>query len=121
MLAHTQTTKTISLENYGIRNATVHYQLSPEELHYDTLEHGLGTETNSGALAINTGAYTGRSPKDRFIVKDEITRDKVWWGDINIPFDAAKFDKLYDKVANYLSDKEIYTLDAYACAEENYR
>ena len=121
MLAHTQTTKTISLENYGIRNATVHYQLSPEELHYDTLEHGLGTETNSGALAINTGAFTGRSPKDRFIVKDEITRDKVWWGDINIPFDAAKFDKLYDKVANYLSDKEIYTRDAYACAEEKYR
>jgi phosphoenolpyruvate carboxykinase (ATP) len=121
MDVHTQTTKTISLEKYGIKNARVHYQLSPEELHYDTIEHGLGTETISGALAINTGEFTGRSPKDRFIVKDEVTRDKVWWGDINIPFDAAKFDKLYNKVAEYLSDKEIYARDAYACAEEKYR
>ena len=121
MDVHTQTTKTISLENYGIKNARVHYQLSPEELHYDTIEHGLGTETNSGALAINTGEFTGRSPKDRFIVKDEVTREKVWWGDINIPFDPDKFDKLYAKVATYLSGKEIYARDAYACAEDKYR
>lgn len=121
MEVHTQTTKTISLKKYGIKNARVHYQLSPEELHYDTIEHGLGRETSSGALAINTGEFTGRSPKDRFIVKDEVTRDKVWWGNINIPFDTAKFDKLYNKVAEYLSDKEIYARDAYACAEEKYR
>lgn len=121
MDVHTQTTKTISLEKYGIKTNRVHYQLSPEELHYDTIEHDLGTETNSGALAINTGKFTGRSPKDRFIVRDEVTRDKVWWGDINIPFDADKFDKLYAKVASYLSDKEIYTRDAYACAEDEYR
>ena len=55
MDVHTQTTKTISLEKYGIKTNRVHYQLSPEELHYDTIEHDLGTETNSGALAINTG------------------------------------------------------------------
>ncbi|OEY73345.1 phosphoenolpyruvate carboxykinase (ATP) [Salegentibacter salarius] len=121
MDVHAQTTKTISLENYGIKNARVHYQLSPEELHYDTIEHGLGTETKSGALAINTGEFTGRSPKDRFIVKDEVTREKVWWGDINIPFDSDKFDKLYTKVATYLSGKEIYARDAYACAEDKYR
>jgi len=121
MDVHAQTTKTISLENYGIKNARVHYQLSPEELHYDTIENGLGTETNSGALAINTGEFTGRSPKDRFIVKDEVTREKVWWGDINIPFDSDKFDKLYTKVAAYLSGKEVYARDAYACAEDKYR
>ncbi|MBZ9728138.1 phosphoenolpyruvate carboxykinase (ATP) [Salegentibacter sp. JZCK2] len=121
MDVHSQTTKTISLEDYGIKNARVHYQLSPEELHYDTIEHNMGVEANSGALAVNTGKFTGRSPKDRFIVKDEVTREKVWWGDINIPFDAVKFDRLYNKVAEYLSDKEIYTRDAYACAEEKYR
>ncbi|SKB54465.1 phosphoenolpyruvate carboxykinase (ATP) [Salegentibacter holothuriorum] len=121
MDVHTQTTKTISLEKYGIKTTRVHYQLSSEELHYDTIEHGLGEETNSGALAINTGVFTGRSPKDRFIVKDEVTRDDVWWGDINIPFDADKFDKLYTKVATYLSDKEIYARDAYACAQDEYR
>ncbi len=62
-----------------------------------TIEKGQGVEASSGALAVNTGEFTGRSPKDRFIVKDSITKDKVWWGDINIPFDPEKFDALYDK------------------------
>lgn len=120
MFANTQITKTISLEDYGIKNAKVHYQLSPEKLHKLSIEKNLGVETKSGALAINTGKFTGRSPKDRFIVKDEVTKDKVWWGDINIPFDADKFDKLYDKVTEYLSGKEVYARDAYACADTDF-
>lgn len=63
----------------------------------------------------------GRSPQDRFIVKDAITEDKVWWGNINIPFESDKFDALYKKVTNYLSGKEIYVRDSYACADPNYR
>ena len=78
-------------------------------------------ELKSGALSVSTGEFTGRSPLDRFIVKDAITEDKIWWGDINIPFDSNKFDKLYDKVVNYLSDKEVYARDCYACADDNYR
>ena len=58
---------------------------------------------------------------DRFIVKDGITEDKVWWGDINIPFDADKFQKLYDKVTDYLSNKEVFVRDSYACADEDYK
>ena len=121
MVDNTQITKTISLEDYGIKNARVHYQLSPEELQKKTIELGQGVESSFGALAVNTGEFTGRSPKDRFIVKDEITEDKVWWGDINIPFDPEKFDSLYNKVTNYLGDKEIFARDAYACADDNYR
>ena len=121
MFANTQITKTISLEEYGIKDATLHYQLSPKELHRITIEKGQGVETSSGALAVNTGKFTGRSPKDRFIVKDEVTKDQVWWGDINIPFEPKKFDQLYKKVADYLSGKEIYARDAYACAEDKYR
>ncbi len=121
MVENTQVTKTISLEDYGIRNSTVHYQLSPEELHEETLRLGQGVESSMGALAVNTGKFTGRSPKDRFIVKDEITKDKVWWGDINIPFEPEKFDKLYKKLVSYLSEKNIYVRDAYACADEDYR
>jgi phosphoenolpyruvate carboxykinase (ATP) len=60
-------TKTISLESLGITGATVRYQLSPEELHNLTIEKGQGVETSTGALAINTGTFTGRSPEDRFI------------------------------------------------------
>ena len=121
MLAKKPVTKTIALDQYGIKGAEVRYQLSPEELHEITIEKGQGVEASSGALAVNTGEFTGRSPKDRFIVKDEITEDKVWWGDINIPFDPEKFDALYEKVVEYLSGKEIFARDSYACADEKYR
>ncbi|WP_053971099.1 phosphoenolpyruvate carboxykinase (ATP) [Mangrovimonas sp. ST2L15] len=121
MANYTQTTKTISLEPYGIKNAQVNYQLSPEELQEVTIENGQGVETANGTLAVNTGEFTGRSPKDRFIVKDAITEDKVWWGNINIPFDSDQFQKLYDKVVDYLSGKEIFVRDAYACADPNYK
>ncbi len=111
----------ISLKSYGITHSNIHYQLSSEALHELTLERQMGRESSSGALAINTGEFTGRSPKDRFIVKDSITQDKIWWGDINIPFEPAKFDALYDKVIAYLNEKELYVRDCYACADHNYR
>ena len=121
MVDHTQITKTISLESYGIKNAKVQYQLSSEELQEATIAKEQGVETSNGTLAVNTGEFTGRSPKDRFIVKDSITEDKVWWGDINIPFSSDKFQKLYDKVTDYLSNKEVFVRDSYACADDNYK
>ena len=121
MLSNNVTSKTFSLSDYGIKKADFHYQLSPEELHQITIDKDMGVEANSGALAVNTGEFTGRSPLDRFIVKDEITENEVWWGNINIPFDKDKFDALYKKVAQYLSDKELYVRDAYACADQDYR
>jgi len=114
-------TKTVSLRKYGITKAAVAYQLSPSKLQKITLEKNMGREASSGALSVNTGEFTGRSPLDRFIVKDEITSDNVWWGDINIPFEQAKFDALYDKVIAYLNEKELYVRDCYACADQNYR
>jgi len=111
----------VSLENYGINHKNLKYQLSSAELHAITLEKAMGKESSSGAIAVNTGEFTGRSPMDRFIVKDKITDEKVWWGDINIPFQPSKFDALYDKVIDYLNDKELYVRDCYACADANYR
>lgn len=113
--------KSISLENMGIKNATVHYQLSPDELHDISLQKGLAVEDSMGALAINTGEFTGRSPQDRFIVKDSITQDEVWWGKINLPFSPEKFDALYEKVVTYLSSKELYVRDSYVCSDPKYR
>ncbi|MGS2762708.1 phosphoenolpyruvate carboxykinase (ATP) [Sinomicrobium sp. M5D2P9] len=121
MINNTLNTKTISLEAYGIKDARVRYQLSPQKLHEITISKGQGKEASSGALAINTGEFTGRSPKDRFIVKDDITKDKVWWGNVNIPFDEDRFERLYQKVAKYLSGKEVYARDCYACADPDYR
>ena len=115
------TSKSISLESLGIKNSNVHYQLSPGELQDLTVKLGQGVEASSGALAINTGEFTGRSPLDRFIVKDSITQDKVWWGKVNIPFESSKFDALYDKVIKHLDGKDIYVRDSYVCADDNYR
>ena len=117
----TTSKRSISLKAYGITHTNFKYQLTPDELHEITIEKGMGREASSGALAINTGEFTGRSPKDRFIVKDEVTQDKIWWGDINIPFASEKFDSLYNKVISYLNEKELYVRDCYACADHNYR
>ncbi len=121
MASYNLITKTISLIDYGITNNRIHYQLAPEELHEISIKKGMGREASSGALAVNTGEFTGRAPKDRFIVKDEITANKIWWGDTNKPFDPEKFDALYEKMIRYLNDKELYVRDCYACADPDYR
>lgn len=117
----TLVTKTISLKKYGIVTPLVNYQLIPEDLHEITVDKKMGVETTSGALAVNTGTFTGRAPKDRFIVKDQITNDKVWWGDVNQPFLPEKFDALYDKMVAFLSYNEIYVRDCYACADRKHQ
>src|SRR4051812_1444586 len=83
----------------------IHYQLSPEDLIKAALERREGYLTDHDVLTIDTGEFTGRSPKDRFIVLDNVTKDMVWWSDINIPVDAEVFDSLYTKVMTYLYGK----------------
>lgn len=109
------------MDYLGIKNSKINYQLSADQLHNETIVKGQGKENSLGVMVINTGEFTGRSPKDRFIVKDAITKDEVWWSDINLPFDADKFDLLYDKLTNYLSEKELFVRDSYACADKNYK
>ncbi len=109
-----------SLTSYGIERATEYWNLSPEELVEHSIKKGLGKLTESGAIAINTGKFTGRSPKDRFIVKDDYTQGTVDWNDINMPFSAEKFDQLERKMIDYMGGKELYVRDAYACADKNY-
>ncbi|HAD78365.1 MAG TPA: phosphoenolpyruvate carboxykinase (ATP), partial [Flavobacteriaceae bacterium] len=112
----------IELASYGIKNSKINYQLSPQELTEKMVELGQGEITSSGAVNMLTGEFTGRSPKDRFIVKDDITAENVWWdGNINIPFDSDKFNALYDKVVEHLSNREIYVRDAFACADDSYK
>ena len=110
-----------NLEKYGLKNVSVNWNLSPETLQQITVEKGMGQETSNGTLAVNTGKFTGRSPQDRFLVEDEYTKDKVWWGKVNKPISPENFKKLYDEVANYLSGKEIYARDGYVCANLEYQ
>jgi phosphoenolpyruvate carboxykinase (ATP) len=103
------------------QTGTVHLNLTPAELVEHALRNGEGHLTDTGALMADTGKFTGRSPKDRFVVKDANTADSVWWGDINIEFSPEKFDGLHQKMLAYLADKDIYVRDAYAGAQPEYR
>ena len=113
--------KTRDLTKYGIKDAIAKWNLSPEELQAFTVEKGMGKETANGTLAINTGKFTGRSPQDRFIVKDDYTADKVWWGKTNKAISPENFDKLESEIVKYLRGKEIYARDAYVCADPEYK
>ena len=110
-----------TISDLGIKNATAHWNLKPDELANISIEKKQATLTSTGAININTGEFTGRSPMDRFIVRDAITEDSVWWGEINLSFESDKFDALQQKVLDYLSGKEIYVRDTYACADKRYR
>jgi phosphoenolpyruvate carboxykinase (ATP) len=99
----------------------VNYNLSPTELTEEALLRKEGVLTANGALMVDTGAFTGRSPKDRFLVKDAITEDTVWWGDINIPISTAHFEQLYAKMTTFLQNKEVFVRDVQACADPDFR
>ena len=113
--------KNATISDLGIKNAVAHWNLSPEKLAEIAIEKGQATQTSTGAININTGEFTGRSPKDRFIVYDNITKDSVWWGDINIPFEEEKFEQLHKRVIEYLNGKELFVRDAYACADSRFK
>jgi len=111
----------VNLADLGINVGIAHWNLSPEELVNTTLSLGQGVLNDTGALCVSTGKFTGRSPKDKFTVKDAITEHSVDWGDVNIAMLPDTFDKLYDKVCAYLTGKEVWVRDAYACADPTYR
>jgi phosphoenolpyruvate carboxykinase (ATP) len=110
-----------SLAQLGIEASTAYWNLTPEQLTNKTVELGQGTITDMGALAVSTGKFTGRSPKDKFTVKDATTENSVDWSDINIALSEANFDALHTDIINYLQGKELYVRDAYACADAKHR
>lgn len=110
-----------SLKDLGIMDGKAHWNLGPEELAHIAVHRENAKMTNSGAIAVDTGEFTGRAPKDKFIVEDDITASTVWWGNVNAPFDASKFDQLYIKMIHYFEGKEFYVRDCYACADWRYR
>ncbi|MDF2187557.1 phosphoenolpyruvate carboxykinase (ATP) [Paraflavitalea sp. CAU 1676] len=111
------------LTRIGLRqNHTLHYQLTPEELVQDTLRLNEGILNDTGALVIRTGEFTGRSPKDKFTVKDEITADTVHWNEFNIALDEKYFHIIHKKIVDHLNSRnELWVRDAFACADPRYR
>ena len=112
----------LSLDYLGIvKPRNVFYQLSPAELTEKALAAGEGILTNTGALCVKTGKYTGRSPKDRFIVDEAEVHDKIAWGSVNMPISEEKFERIYGKMRAYLQHRDMYVFDGYAGADPDYR
>lgn len=110
-----------SLMDLGILDGKAYWNLTSNELISIALQKEGARRTSSGAIAVDTGEFTGRSPKDKFIVRDNITEKDVWWGNINTAFDARLFDQLYIKLIRYFEGKEFFARDCYACADGRYR
>eukprot|EP01137_Pigoraptor_chileana_P001858 Opistho-2@40012 len=122
MMATTMDPKQRLQELGFTQQTTIHYQLSPEELAEQTVLRGQGVLNDTGALCIRTGEFTGRSPKDKFIVKDALTETTVDWNGFNIPIDEKYFHQLKKKLLDYLAAKEeVWVRDAQACADPAHR
>lgn len=110
------------VETSGIKPAhTVFANLSPSELVQLSLDRNLGSLSDQGALMILTGEFTGRSPQDKYTVDDALTHDVVDWNNFNQPFPEDKFESLLNQVRGYLSQRDIFLQDNFACAHPDYR
>jgi phosphoenolpyruvate carboxykinase (ATP) len=122
MSSQTQVTEASAPElNQILSRPNVHRNLHAAALVEHALRRGEATLASNGALVAGTGKRTGRSPKDKFTVKDKRTAEKVLWGDVNQPFEPEKFSALYARVLDYLKNKELFAQDLFAGADPRYR
>ncbi len=106
----------------GIPNARqVQRNLPVAVLVERAIERGEGLLSARGALACTTGKYTGRSPKDRFIVDEPTVHDRIDWGAINQPYPPEAFDRLYDRLMAYLQGRDLFVFDGFVGADPRYR
>ena len=109
------------LEKLGILNPSAVYRnLTPAQLTEAALRRGEGTLSNTGALVVTTGKYTGRSPDDKFIVDTPTIHDDIAWGKVNRPISRERFQGIYRKVCAYLQGREIFLFDGFAGADHTY-
>ncbi|MCX7780636.1 MAG: phosphoenolpyruvate carboxykinase (ATP) [Negativicutes bacterium] len=100
--------------------AKVYYNLSVPELVESSLARGEGILTDSGALRVTTGKYTGRSPNDKFVVDVPAVHDKIAWGS-NKPYEESKFERLYQRMLAYAQNRELFVFDGFAGADSKHR
>ena len=110
-----------TLDAHGIDAGTVHWNLTIPELVETAVRRGEGVLAANGPIVCSTGQHTGRSPNDKFVVREPSSADHVAWGKVNRPIEEAAFDRLHQRMLKYLEGRELYALDCYAGADPAYR
>ena len=109
------------LASLGIHDAGEVYWNAPTSILYEhAVRRHEGEIAHLGPLVVSTGRFTGRTPKDKFIVRQPSSEDKIWW-DGNKDFSPEKFDALQERVSNYFAGRDVYVQDCYAGADETHR
>lgn len=104
----------INASDLGLKSVgKVYRNLGYDDLFDHENNNGEGQVSANGTMMVDTGKFTGRSPKDKYFVKQAPSQDHIAWGSINKPVSAEIFDELYAEVIDYLSDKDIYVTDGY--------
>ncbi len=110
------------LAAHGFRNlASAYYNLCPPKLYELAIMHSEGVIADMGPLVVRTGKYTGRTPRDRFIVQEPSSEKQIWWGPVNKPFDSEAFDHLYHRLLAYFEGRGVFVQDCYVGADPSYR
>jgi phosphoenolpyruvate carboxykinase (ATP) len=110
------------LENHGIRHFNVAYwNLGVAQLVEHAIQRREGGLSSAGSLVVRTGQFTGRSPEDKFIVRDEITDSTVQWGPVNQPMSEAHFDRLLSRMESYWHGRDVFVQDCFVGADPAYR
>src|SRR5437667_12730285 len=110
-----------SLEPEGIRTDRVSWNLAPAALYEEAVRRQEGLIAADGPLACRTGQHTGRSPNDKFIVREPSTSAEIAWGKVNRPVDPVQFDALHHEMLGSLKGKDLFVLDCFAGADPAYR
>ena len=110
------------VDNHGIKNpGTVYWNLTTSMLYEHVTRRDEGKIAHLGPLVVQTGGHTGRSPNDRFVVKEPGSESQIWWGKVNRPFSQENFDYLYRKMLAYVQNRDIYVFDGYVGANPKFR
>ncbi len=102
------------LAELGLKPSEVFHNLSFDEIYDHELKNNEGIVSDNGTMMVDTGIFTGRSPKDKYFVDEPSSRDNIWWGPVNTKVSEAIFDELYTEVVNYLENKKLYVFDGHA-------
>jgi phosphoenolpyruvate carboxykinase (ATP) len=112
----------VGLEAHGITNVNdIYWNLSTPAIYEETIRRREGIVAHLGPLVVRTGHHTGRSPNDKFTVYEPSSADHIWWGKVNRPFNADRFDELHRRMATYLQLKDVFVQDCFVGADPRYR